>query len=199
MKSIDKFVQGRLDDGYHTPDAAQLYQRKWHTVFVYGTLKQGFSRHKALQGCPFIGTGWTRNNGWTLYRTTHRGNNLLNYPVILSPYMGDKPGSVYGEVYLVPPDLIKYLDLIESNGVNYSRVYRVVDIHQRKEDKPRTMGAWMYISERSIWKEAIAKKFLVPCPAYDKGNGMHQYIFKKDHECPDAASATTLPMTARPF
>lgn len=178
IKPIDKFVQSRLDDNFYTPDMASLYRTKWHPLFVYGTLKQGFCRHTALKNCPFIGTAWSRNTGWCMYRT----NNANSYPIVFSP-QDETPGSIFGEVYLVPPFIIKTLDLIESNGIQYSRVYRTVDIHNRKLG-PRTMAVWMYLSERSVWKDAIAKKGIVPCEVFKRKDDpkFKYYLFKKEFD-----------------
>lgn len=196
LKPVYRFVQSRLDDSYYNPDAAALFQKKWHPLFVYGSLKRGFSRHQTLENSYFIGSAFTRNTGWTMFQMTGK----MSYPMIFTPGPQEKPGSVFGEVYLVSPYTIKMLDIIESNGILYNRQYRTVDLHNR-DGKATTMAVWMYLSERSVWKEAINKGTCVPCEAFSRKDqpNFKYYLYKKDNECPAATSATTLKTKAVRF
>ncbi len=177
LRPIDKFVQGRLDDSYYSPDTPVLYNNKWLPLFVYGTLRQGFSRHTLLQHCPYVGSAFTRMTGWVLYRTATQNS----YPVLL-PALTEQPGAVYGEVYLVSPDVVRELDFVESNGIQYHREYRTIQIHGRGDDA-RTMAAYMYIGNRGVWKDAITKKGLVLCDSFKRkdNSNFRYYLFKKEY------------------
>jgi gamma-glutamylcyclotransferase (GGCT)/AIG2-like uncharacterized protein YtfP len=195
-RPIHKFVQSRLDDSFYSQDSAALFKKKWHPLFVYGSLKRGFIRNNALEGSYFLGSAFTRNTGWTMYQMKGRHS----FPMIFTPAGNDIPGSVFGEVYLVPPYKIKMLDLIESNGILYSRQYRTVDFHTRQGDQI-VMAVWMYLSERKTWQKAIDLGTCVPCETFQRKDkpGFKYYLYKKDNECPVAQSAITPQKTAVPF
>ncbi len=72
-------------------------------VFVYGTLKKGFSLNYLLANSIFIGEASL--NGYDMY-------SLTSFPFITKG-----KGKVYGEVYEVSEDLLKRLDMIEGGYV----------------------------------------------------------------------------------
>jgi len=76
-------------------------------VFVYGTLKRGFSRHGALQHERFLGTAKTS----PLYRMV----NLGEYPGLLVAAPGLGKG-IEGEVWEVIPATLTQLDIIEGTA-----------------------------------------------------------------------------------
>jgi gamma-glutamylcyclotransferase (GGCT)/AIG2-like uncharacterized protein YtfP len=192
-KPLYKFVQNRLDDNWYTKDVALLFKKKWHPVFVYGSLKRGFSKHHALNKSLYLGSAFTRNNGWTMYRMA---TNTAQYPMIFTPGPQDQPGSIFGEVYLVPPHTIKLLDTVECNGILYNREYRTVDFHTRKGD-PFVMAVWMYLSERSTWETQIKSGHCVRCETFTRKDipNFKYYLYKKDYECPVAQSAIIMQKT----
>jgi len=76
-------------------------------IFVYGTLRRGEKRHFILRGCRFLGEATVK--GFVLY-------DLTDYP-------GMVPGDmeVKGEVYEIPEELLKTLDVVEGTPDLYSR------------------------------------------------------------------------------
>ncbi len=76
-------------------------------VFVYGTLKRGFSLHKYLAEAKFLGEA--KLSGYEMY-------DLGWYPGIKSG-----KGEIYGEVYEVEPGTLAVLDEIEDEGEEYER------------------------------------------------------------------------------
>lgn len=178
---IAKFVQQKLDDAYYTPDTPVIFNHDWHPLFVYGTLKKGFIRHEVLTSALFVGTGFTRGTGFAMYETTQRDP----YPVAL-PATTETPGAIYGEVYLVSPDVLRTLDFIEYNGVQYGRSYRVVDINNKKSETKVSMPMWIYLSDREVWKEAITKKGVIPCDTFHrKDNSKFKYYLFKNKKGKD--------------
>lgn len=79
-------------------------------LFVYGTLKKGYSNHRALEGAKFIGNCKTL----PLYRMIDFGG----FPGVLPK--GNT--AITGEMYLVSHQQMKRIDLIEGYPVFYTRV-----------------------------------------------------------------------------
>lgn len=69
-------------------------------IFVYGSLRYGFELHHLIAKSRFVGLGYIE--GYEMY-------NLGNYPGIVK---GD--GIVWGEVYEIDDNLIKFLDEVED-------------------------------------------------------------------------------------
>ena len=91
--SAKTFVQNALDDHFYTPDMAALYTAKWHPLFVYGTLKKGFSRHPILEDSIPLGPALTRGTGWAMFVTHHKHPFPVVFPVTSSLQNG-KPSSI---------------------------------------------------------------------------------------------------------
>lgn len=102
-------------------------QRARHGVFVYGTLKKGFSNHCFLRNAVFVGQGWTVNS-YALY--------LDEYPGV---YRENPVSRVRGEVYEVDTGLLARLDALEDHPVLYRR--EEIDVLL---DDGRTVRAWIY-------------------------------------------------------
>ncbi|WP_457572215.1 gamma-glutamylcyclotransferase family protein [Desulfovulcanus sp.] len=99
-----------------------------HFVFVYGTLKKGYSNHHFLLDASFIGPGRTQNK-YTMYADS-------------IPYVSPQPQTsyIYGELYLVNDDTLRALDQLEEHPDFYVRrkVPVVIDA--------KTYLAWMYFA-----------------------------------------------------
>lgn len=113
-------------------------------VFVYGTLKRGFSLHKYLRGARFLGEA--ELEGFLMY-------DLGWYPGIVPG-----PGRVRGELYEVSPALLAVLDEVEEEGEEYER--RLLPV--RLSDGC-TIEAFVYvyrgkISERPVLREGVWEK-----------------------------------------
>lgn len=80
---------------------------KGEGVFVYGTLRGGGSNHFRMAGAEFVAA------------TTVRGRlyQIDWYPGLVLDGAGDE---IVGEVYQVPPSVLKELDLFE--GAEYRRL-----------------------------------------------------------------------------
>ncbi|MCA9071484.1 MAG: gamma-glutamylcyclotransferase [Planctomycetaceae bacterium] len=81
-------------------------------LFVYGTLKRGFSRATVLQGETYLGTARTQ--------TRYRMFNCGNYPGLVEVPEGL---SIEGELWEVRPECLERLDEIEGVEIGlYQRV-----------------------------------------------------------------------------
>ncbi len=75
-------------------------------LFVYGTLKRGFSRSAALQGQRFLGPAQTEPH--------YRMYNVGNFPGLVEAPEGR---CITGELWDVNPECFKRLDDIEGVGI----------------------------------------------------------------------------------
>lgn len=185
--ALKNFMQSRVDDGYYTQDTPTLYRRAWHPIFVYGTLREGFSRGIYLEDCPKVGTGFTRGSQFRMYNllASHRaGSKAPNYPVILPEVTPEHAGKIYGEVYLVSPDTLKNLDFIESNGIQYKRSFRVIELNTRQNngEVPTLLTCWVYAGSPAAWNACKNNGSLVPLPHHMRDDSKY-YVYKKTDQC----------------
>lgn len=101
-------------------------------VFVYGTLKKGYSNHRLLQTSEYIGNG--KIEGYEIY-------DLGFYPGIVP---GDRKDEVYGEVYEITEETLVHLDRLEGEGFLYIR--EVVEV----EMDGGSVEASIYVFNRSL-------------------------------------------------
>ena len=96
-------------------------------VFVYGTLKEGYSNHSCLRNSPKITEGW-------LY-----GFQMWESYIPYVRKINDPESKVYGEVYEVTQDiLINNLDVLEGHPYFYERIF-IPD---------QLGGVWIYLCEK---------------------------------------------------
>jgi len=88
-----------------------------HKVFVYGSLKQGESRHKVLESPEVLsyGADIMMFPGYLVKVTK-------SYPGLL--YTGNEISSIHGEVYGINDILLKKLDRIEGHPTLFMRSLR---------------------------------------------------------------------------
>jgi gamma-glutamylaminecyclotransferase len=110
-----------------------------HRVFVYGTLKRGFTNHEAgLAGAAYLGRFRTREP----------------YPLVvggkwLSPYLIAEPGvgeRVFGEVFEVSDKDLAALDRFE--GAHLPEGYRRIAVAV-EDAHGATCEAWTYVKDRA--------------------------------------------------
>ena len=102
-------------------------------VFVYGSLKRGFSNHSILAGAEYKGEAYTRNK----YAMAH----LEGFPGVIKEASDVKCfGRILGELYEVDDYVSKRLDQLESNGSFYNREQVFVEYMNNF----RRDIAWMY-------------------------------------------------------
>mmetsp|Transcript_31209 Transcript_31209/g.89553 ORF Transcript_31209/g.89553 Transcript_31209/m.89553 type:complete len:331 (-) Transcript_31209:92-1084(-) len=104
----------------------------WTILFVYGTLKRGFTNHarylafsEAKKKAAFLGSATTEEKYPMVIRPPHVK------PTTCAPVLIDKAGSghcVHGEVYKVDADTLAALDILEGvrSGFYYKKAIQVV-------------------------------------------------------------------------
>lgn len=104
------------------------------TVFVYGSLMQGFHNHHRLDGSEFLGRARTVTGGFRML-------SLGSFPGLIC-YEGG--GHVMGEVYEVTAEVLKDLDRLEG----YPRFYTRQQVAVRRTDgdpqAAEVTKAWVY-------------------------------------------------------
>lgn len=98
-----------------------------HLVFVYGTLKRGFSNHFFLEGARCRGRARTREH-YALYEG--------EYPFV---FRKERVGPIYGEVYEVDTQTLMKLDRLEEHPDYYCRDQVEVVL-----DDGGSLTAWLY-------------------------------------------------------
>lgn len=174
---IHEIIGGSVIDYNGSPDFPELLRQSSHYLFVYGTLKSGFSRSKLLDECPCIGVGYTRQPWFTMYRTRTKTNT---YPVILPNADVKERAKIYGEVYQVPPSVLRETDYIESNGVVYKRLRIPVTV-MRPKNEVLEMQPWMYIGIKDYWDKNL--KYMEKCDLNvpNANSSEPYYSFKKSY------------------
>ena len=115
-----------------------------HRVFVYGTLKSGFSNHYLLKGCECLGGAASVST----YKMIENG-----FPVILPDPQG-KP--LAGEIYIVDDETLARLDQLEREGSSYDR--KLIDVTLRLASGERLpTTAFIYVGREDRFGRAFAR------------------------------------------
>ena len=125
-------------------------------VFVYGTLKSGFSRNHALNGQRYLGTAQTEPEyGMYAYG---------GFPGMVDKSQADQSqvqasSSIYGELYEVDEECVKSLDkiecvdsdLFERKPINLKELHLTrLPLFQNTFDFIEKRQAYAYIFRRSV-------------------------------------------------
>ena len=131
-----------------TDASAKGMRSMTHSVFVYGTLKSGFSNHYLLKGCKFFGAAVTVPT----YKMIENG-----FPVIMPDPEG-KP--LAGEIYTVDDETLARLDQLEREGSSYDR--KLIDVNLRLASGERApTKAFIYIGREDRFGKAFAHRPLL--------------------------------------
>ena len=132
-----------------------------HRVFVYGTLKSGFSNHYLLDGCEYLGGAATVPT----YKMIENG-----FPVIM-PDAGGKP--LAGEIYTVDDETLARLDQLEREGSSYDRKLIDVTLSLVSGDRLPTK-AFIYVGREDRFGRAFARG-----PLYETVNERGELDWKR--------------------
>jgi gamma-glutamylaminecyclotransferase len=125
------------DNQDNTPSATAP---QTHRVFVYGTLRRGFSNHALLATSRFAGEAATLRTYWMI--TTGP------FPVLLDDVPADfgvVPLAVAGEIYHVDDATMAQLDRLEREGIAYDR--KVTEVFEAGHK----VEAYIYIGVADYW------------------------------------------------
>jgi gamma-glutamylaminecyclotransferase len=106
-------------------------------VFVYGTLKRGYSNNRLLQGCKYLGEATTE----ALYLLYDYGP----FPCMVRAKEGKH---IKGEIWEVDEKVLKRLDVLE--GVEHG-FYKRARIKLINNDKP--VWGYLYLGDTSSMPE----------------------------------------------
>lgn len=174
-EEVARFMSDAIDQGIYTTDLPSLMKQKRQLIFVYGTLREGFSRNRVLSGQQFVGYGST-DNRYNMFITT---NTKAPFPVVMLEGRANKMGSIFGEVYSVQPSCLQALDYLESNGTMYKRYLTPIHIGN-KDGSTKQLYAWMYKGLRKFWttREKTLRQATACIPKNNNPNGHRYYMFR---------------------
>ncbi len=164
-----------------TPDMPELMKQDFQHVFVYGTLKSGFKNHPLLKDGRFVGYGHTNGDKFIMYN-----HKKSNYPVCFYSMSHPKDSArIYGELYAVPPHVMRDLYCLEHNGTMYRRFQLSTTIIGSEATDIRTFRAWIYLGLNSFWQTRMNNltdgRKIIPNAAHTAP----YYIFTKMDEVGD--------------
>lgn len=137
-----------LDTEGFTKDYPDLCLWEDHYLFVYGTLKSGYSNHRVInnKACKYLSECYTTDQHFVLKQT--RGG----IPAMIGTWgtTNKDAKAVKGELYLVKTPLIPKLDVFEQNGVIYKRLKLRFSVPYPAA-KDEIVPAWTYVGIRSAW------------------------------------------------
>lgn len=119
-------------------------------VFVYGTLKQGFGNHSLLEGSQFLGAGIIKDSNLKLV-------DLGFCPAVVRTSEEAYDG-IAGELYSVSRKTLRRLDILESNGILYTRERFEVAYYCHETEMMREATAWVYLLPESHLEPLTASR-----------------------------------------
>ncbi|MBM9514691.1 gamma-glutamylcyclotransferase family protein [Desulfogranum marinum] len=107
---------------------------KSHNIFVYGTLKRGYSNHRFLADSKFLGTGKTREK-YAMY--------VSGIPFVI---VSEPVSQIHGELYEVDDQTLYKLDQLEGHPHWYQREQVEICL-DNNFSQSSTVTAWIYFNE----------------------------------------------------
>jgi len=179
--NLKNFVSNIMEENAYTPDLPELYQKEWHYLFTYGSLKRGFCRSNILKYAELVGSGFTMDDEYVMYRTLNRSNG---FPIIF-PHTGEQRGVIHGELYRVPTELFTYLDMMESNGTLYHRTEIPLNVRvYGQKDVWEQCNAWCYVGDAKNWTKYMNNTKIQVCDRQGPRaqSKEHYYIYMRKYE-----------------
>lgn len=132
-----------------TPDIFEIRKYPHIPVFVYGTLKKGFSNHRLIEDAVYLGAAHTLSGTYNMKETG-------SFPVVYKDWDGVQKAHIRGEMYACAPEHVISMDVLESNGTMYQRHlvgFNCEDQEPKKERKYpfHFLKAWIYCAIPEYW------------------------------------------------
>lgn len=124
----------------NSPDYLERKLEGQIPVFVYGTLRQGFSNHGLLKDLPYLGRGVSAIEKFEMREPHHGGFPLLFENGQRTNSANVMSGKVHGEVYVVDPLTLLELDRLEGNGYMYARSKQWITLRDQHTCTSRAAG-----------------------------------------------------------
>lgn len=147
-ESLADAIRGAVIDTANTPDVL-TFQSKYSylPVFVYGTTQKNYSDDAVMRNFAKVGVGYTFGNHYVMYKSKE------HEAVIFSDPLNKEAASIYGELYLVPPEVLFHMDALLCLGTHFQRRWDVVVYHSPTETDEK--ATWF--SSDAILYEGIGR------------------------------------------
>lgn len=184
--NLQEFMAQSKEECSYTDDATYLQKFETQDVFVYGTLKQGFSSFGIIDEdvVQCLGVGYTANEHYRMYKTKGEAGTA-QYPIALWTTDEHNRAAIYGEIYRVKTNAIFTMDYFESNGVLFHRIKVPVKILKHRDPEIYVKHwCWAYFGVVKHWTSERLNKFCEPLPRVhvkDKPNFKY-YIYMKKYD-----------------
>lgn len=144
----------------NSPDYLERKLEGQIPVFVYGTLRQGFSNHGLLKDLPYLGRGVSAIEKFEMREPHHGGFPLLFENGQRTNSANVMSGKVHGEVYVVDPLTLLELDRLEGNGYMYARSKQWITLRDQQVPSKTNnfrpcIQAWTYIACKPFWRDRV--------------------------------------------
>lgn len=132
------------------------------SLFVYGSLKEGFNNHSILKDCKRIGLAEIKDSSFVMYRNDY-------YPVILKTENKELQAGVSGELYRIPKSLWTPLDILEGYQFELElvNILFTFDRYNIKKTYHETT-AYTYVGKESVWAKEFLEGKLFRCPIFNR-------------------------------
>lgn len=155
MPTLEQSVSHILTDNAYTPDIGFLEKMySYVPLFMYGAMQQDMSQAKLLGNFPRIGVGITKHDRFNM-------NICQNEPVVFDCGTPVVKRAIFGEVYIVPPVVIRDLDCYMCRGIQFRRQYEPIIYKKPEDKKPAELNeaeAFMYIGMVDEWRRYLQSK-----------------------------------------
>jgi gamma-glutamylcyclotransferase (GGCT)/AIG2-like uncharacterized protein YtfP len=159
---INKLIQAYGADNSYTPDLRKLRgEYSYVPLFVYDTLKYGFSEHWRLKDFPRLGIGATTSDEWRMFKTEEDQAVVLNKPPVVMP---PRNGHIFGDLFAIPVSLLVDIDNYITNTVFFHRENVMVRWRAKGDDRTYISPAMMYVGDLDCWKHKLGTYELASLP-----------------------------------
>lgn len=141
---IKTWMQEKVRQGYFTPDSVDIALHTHHIVFVYGTLRLNHIRNDILtmdESNKLLNYGFTDlDNLQMAYSFKSR------FPAVFF-HEKDSEGNarIFGEIWSVTEETLRYLDRVEGNGVAFKRMPMTIKVFEKDSTISTVKHVWMYL------------------------------------------------------
>lgn len=180
MRLLSDYLHDCLMETMFSPDIHEIQHTFTHVpVFVYGTEKFKFSDFQVMDNMPRLGIGCTTASRYEMYMAPFLG------PIVMTS-IAPAAGKIFGEVFLVTPQVLFWLDDFHQNDAynrrkeEYIRYYPANQQSEKEKDW-YISKCWMYQAVPHMWKSKLEDKryTLLDLTRPDNNPQRQYYVFKR--------------------